>query len=118
MDTWTAIHTMTPIKIVAILCAIVFSLKIGWNLFLAYWAVWASKTAKDDQGISLMPAIEVVFLVLVSVSAHFAKFDYAPANNGWKVFGIGFSLVVLSYVHLVLVCKVYKWGRGVGERGR
>ena len=83
------------------------ALKCLYNLTIPYTLLW--KMSKDDKGgISFMPYVDA-FLLVMAIALSFFSGGHSFVSDPKKVTLYGFSAVVASYVHLVLVMIVGGW---------
>ena len=97
------------ITVMFVVVAVLFSIKITWNLAVPY--ALAARALRGDRsqskGISLMPFVEIV-LLLAALVLSLIRCSAWPWSAGGVIF-IGMSMVIGSYVHLVVAGGIAGW---------
>ena len=95
------------------LCLAIVAIKIVWNLGLPYAMIRDYKRTGISRGWSAFPLVEGIPLLIAALVAWLIGYDGSLAPS--KLLIYGFSAVILSYVHLVVVAFVaggWMWLRG------
>lgn len=88
---------------------ILFSIKIFWNFSIPIIMIlnWSKADWERGKGISLFP-VEVLILIISFGCSFFVSGQNFLGLSPYKLLGLGFLLIVISYLFIDLVLRLYK----------